>query len=60
MKKLIIIIFWAFGTALKAQTVNLTVNIKNFKNDRGTVVVTLQDPSKKEIQEHSKFVKFEN
>ena len=45
MKKLIIIILWAFGTAIKAQTVNLAVNIKNFKNDRGTVIVTLQDPS---------------
>ena len=53
MKKLIFTILWAFGTAIKAQTVNLTVNIKNFKNDRGTVVVTLQDPSKKGIQEQT-------
>ncbi|MCU0467426.1 MAG: DUF2141 domain-containing protein [Arcicella sp.] len=60
MKKLLILaLLIAYGT-LQAQTpvsdrgtVTLVVNIKNFKSDEGTAYISLQDPTKRPIQQQS-------
>jgi uncharacterized protein (DUF2141 family) len=51
MKELLLAFCFAATTALKAQNLTLTVNIKNFKNNDGMAVVFLQDPSKKTLQQ---------
>ena len=53
MKKLLIIPLLAVSIFVQAQNVTLVVNIKNFKNDEGIAYVSLQDPTKKPVQQQA-------